>query len=172
MSEHEIQLAICSYLRLQYPSIIFASDYAAGLKLSKFQAAMQKMFKSNRGYPDLFIAEPRKITIGGQEKWVHGCYIELKKDGVKLMRDKDARKILKGDYKLRKIGDWWDLHTEEQANTLNDLTDKGYFCMFAVGLKEAKQVIDDYLAGTPHKKHATMAKELAKTNSSGEGLPF
>lgn len=147
-TEHQLQLALCKYLRSQYPKVIFASDYAAGIKLNKFQAAMQKMFKSSRGYPDLFIAEPRKFMLNGQVTWNHGCYLELKREGTKLMRDKDARKILKGDYKLRKTGDWWDNHIEEQADTLEYLRSKGYFCTFAIGFDEAKSIIDGYVRGT------------------------
>ena len=31
-----------------------------------------------------------------------GLYIEIKKDGTKLKRDKDAKKLLKGETKIRK----------------------------------------------------------------------
>lgn len=76
-----------------------------------------------------------------------GLYLELKKDGTKLIRDKDARKVLKGEFKLRKKGDWWDLHTEEQALMLEQLRQRGYCAEFAVGFDEAKRIIDEYLGG-------------------------
>jgi hypothetical protein len=54
-----------------------------------------------------------------------GLYIEIKKDGTKLKRDKDAKKILKGDTKIRKKGDWFDKHIEEQAEILEKLRERG-----------------------------------------------
>lgn len=81
-----------------------------------------------------------------------GLYLELKKDGTKLIRDKDARKILKGELKLRKKGDWWDLHTEEQALMLEQLRQRGYRAEFAVGFDEAKRIIDEYLKGYKNEK--------------------
>jgi len=74
-----------------------------------------------------------------------GLYIELKRDDVQLIRSKDATKITKDDYKLRKKGDWYDLHTEEQANMLGALRKEGYCAEFAVGFNEAVKLIDNYV---------------------------
>lgn len=125
MTEHQVQLKLCEYLRLQYPRVIFASDFGAGVKLNKFQAAMQKMFKSSRGYPDIFIAEP----VGEY----HGLFIELKRDGARVW-------LQNGKLSTEK-------HIQEQAAMLNELNLKNYWALFAVGFDHAKGVVDWYLGG-------------------------
>ncbi len=184
--ETTVQIQVADYLTLQYPSIIFHSDFGSGVKLNKIQAALQKRLNGGRkSYPDMFIAEPiyvysddktplfqsYKKRWGGDlenddfydTEWLElyalhymhplsGLYLELKKDGTKLIRDKDARKILKGETKLRKQGDWWDLHTEEQALMLEQLRQRGYCAEFAVGFDEAKKIIDEYLKGYKNEK--------------------
>ena len=47
--------------------------------------------------------------------------------------------------KIRKKGDWWDKHIEEQAKMLEKLRTRGYKAEFGVGLEECKQIIDEYL---------------------------
>lgn len=167
--ETTIQMQVADYLALQYPDIIFHSDFGSGVKLNEVQSALQKRLNGGRkSYPDMFIAQPmayahgaipmlyRKYNLNSMF-WVRGdyvgacgLYLELKKDGTKLIRDKDARKILKGETKLRKRGDWWDLHTEEQALMLEKLRNRGYCAEFAVGFDEAKKIINEYL-GKPER---------------------
>jgi hypothetical protein len=77
------------------------------------------------------------------------------------------RRILKDDYKLRKRGDWWDLHTELQAATLDALQDQGYVAQFAVGCDQAVEYITSYLSalrGTvkPLEPLLNQGKELGK----------
>ena len=74
-----------------------------------------------------------------------GLYIEIKKDGTKLKRDKDAKKPLKGEIKIRKKGDWWDKHIEEQAEMLERLRERGYKAEFGVGYESTVKMIRDYL---------------------------
>ena len=156
--ETSVQMQIADYLVLHYPDIIFHSDYGSGLKLNKVQAALQKRLNGGRkSYPDMFIAHMRWMRPCDLVAWGYGVkfggftagglYLELKKDGTKLIRDKDARKFLKDDYKWRKKGDWWDLHIEEQANMLEKLRERGYCAEFAVGYDEAVKIIDKYLGG-------------------------
>ncbi len=166
MSESELQEAVAKYIVQQYPDVLFHSDFGSGTKLTKNQAARQKRQNGYRkGWPDMVIAEPR---IYGSifencsiEKWrtqtenctdeinafFSGLFLELKKSGTKLIRDKNARKILKGETKLRKKGDWWNSHIEEQAKVLEQLRERGYVAEFAVGFDEAKRIIDEYLGG-------------------------
>lgn len=151
--ETSIQLKVADYLALQYPTIIFHSDFGSGVKLNKVQAALQKRLNGGRkSYPDIFIAQPLKVGYDYCITRYSGLYLELKKDGTKLVRDKDARKILKGEFKLRKKGDWWDQHTEEQALMLEQLRQRGYCAEFAVGFDEAKRIIDSYLKGHKNEK--------------------
>jgi hypothetical protein len=135
--EENLQLAICTYIKLQYPNVIFSCDLASGLRLPIWLGAKHKAMRSSRGLPDLFISEPTfKYS---------GLYIELKREDVVLIRPKDAKVISKGEKKLRLKGDWYDDHIEEQAIILEKLRQRGYRADFAVGFTEAKKIIDDYL---------------------------
>lgn len=142
-SEDNLRVQLAEYLQRQYPGILYRFDLAADMKLTPGQAARHKKLHDQRGYPDLFIVAP---MYKEQVADFYGLFIELKKDDVKLIRDKDAKKILKGETKLRKKGDWWDQHIEEQAEVLQYLKLNGYCATFAVGFDEAKDVIDKYLA--------------------------
>ena len=42
MKESDLQIAVADYLRLQYPEVIFHSDFGSGIKLTKGQAIKQK----------------------------------------------------------------------------------------------------------------------------------
>jgi hypothetical protein len=120
--EEGIHLAVCKYLKLQYPNVIFRTDFAAGMKMSIGQAMKQKAMQSERAYPDLFIAEAR----GGHG----GLFLELKKDNS----------IYKKDGTLRS-----DPHLQEQKNTITRLKIRGYWAEFACGFEEAKAIIDMYM---------------------------
>lgn len=130
MRESDLQVMVADYLRLQYPDVMFHSDFGSGIKLTIGQAAKQKRQNGGkRAWPDMFIAEPMLLpTNGGEHK--HGLFLELKKGGVRLKK---------------KNGEWATPHLEEQAKTLDKLTKLGYSAYFAVGFDEAKKLIDDYL---------------------------
>lgn len=151
-SEHNLYEQIAYHLQTQYPDVIYRFDLAADLKLTPGQAAKHHRLHQKRGYPDLLIAESSENvnskdwnSIVREWGFYFGLYIEIKKDGTKLKRDKDAKKILKGETKIRKKGDWWDKHIEEQAKMLEKLRARGYKAEFGVGLEECKQIIDEYL---------------------------
>jgi hypothetical protein len=123
-SEEVTQELIADYLRARYPEVLFHSDYGSGSKLTMSQAVRQKRLNGGiRGWPDIFIAEPRGIY--------KGLFIELKRDGVRLQK---------------KDGSWVNAHIAEQAEMLLKLQEKGYWATFAVGFNEAKATIDQYLA--------------------------
>ena len=119
-----VQQMVCDYLRLQYPKVIFRSDFAAGLKLSIGQASKHKRLQSNRAYPDLFIAE--------SSAGYHGLFIELKNEGVKTHK-KDGKLVSNP-------------HIAEQAMVLERLMRRGYLASFASGFQQAKELIDEYLS--------------------------
>ena len=132
MKEEVIQQQVADYLRLQYPDVLFHSDFGSGIKLTMGQAVKQKRLNGGRrAWPDMFVAEPalRCIDGGWKYEW-HGLFIELKRDGVKLKK---------------KNGEWANEHIAEQAEVLERLEFRGYMAKFAVGFDEAKQIIDDYL---------------------------
>lgn len=139
MKESELQQQVADYLRLQYPNVLFHSDYGSGVKLTARQAAAQKRQNGGlRGYPDLFICEPAPCYDNGNFKnEYHGLFIELKREGARLRK---------------KSGDFTSKHIEEQFEFLMKLTERGYKAVFAVGFDEAKEAIDEYLKLTEHNR--------------------
>lgn len=129
MSEAELQKQVAIYLKIQYPDVIFHSDFGSGVKLSYKQAVMQKIQNGGRrAWPDMFIAEPQPHG----RNWYHGLFIELKKEGTRLKK---------------KNGEWASEHIAEQYDVLDRLRFRGYKAEFAVGWDEAINLIDDYLGG-------------------------
>lgn len=125
MKESDLQVMVADYLRLQYPTVLFHSDFGSGIKLTMGQAAKQKRQNGGRrAWPDMFIAEPGALYAG--------LFIELKKEGTRLKK---------------KSGEWATPHIAEQAEVLSKLVDKGYLAKFACGFDQAKEIIDGYLGG-------------------------
>jgi hypothetical protein len=133
MSEAILHQQIADYLHLQYPKILFRTDFAAGIKMTMGQAAKHKRLQAGRAWPDIFIAEPRYYdsTHTAGELYC-GLFIEIKKEGTKLYRQ-DGMMVANP-------------HFQEQAATLKQLHLLGYKAVFAVGFDEAKEIIDNYLA--------------------------
>lgn len=139
MTESKLQEQVADYLRLQYPDVMFHSDFGSGIKLTPGQAARQKRQNGGRrAWPDMFVAEPIvdstrfvKTTQDGLmgENYL-GLFLELKKEGTRLKK---------------KDGEWATEHIAEQAKVLSDLRERGYCADFVVGFDEAKQIIDEYL---------------------------
>jgi hypothetical protein len=120
--EENLHLAVCRYLKMQYPEVIFLTELG-GIKLPPGLAKKASQMRSCRGLPDLLVLEPR---LG-----YYGMFLELKKEGSSPYK-KDG--TLKSDE-----------HLWEQEKVLQSLCDKGYYAIFAVGFDEAKQIIDTYL---------------------------
>jgi len=119
--EYQICKDIALYMKLQYPNVLYHFDLA-GLNLSIAQAGMSKAIQKGRGWPDLFIAEP-KLKY-------KGLFIEIKKEGTKLKK---------------KIGTCATPHIQEQMLCMRSLIEKGYLSYFGVGFDECKNIIDQYL---------------------------
>lgn len=132
MTEAQLQEQVAQYIRLQYPAVLFHSDFGSGIKMTKGQAIKQQRQNGGiRGWPDMLIAEPAPRCIDGSwnYEW-HGLFIELKKEGTRLRK---------------KNGDFASEHIAEQAEMLEKLESKGYCAKFAVGFDEAKRIVDSYL---------------------------
>ena len=114
---------IVNYLKVQYPDVIFRTDFAAGVKMTIGQAKRHKALQSDKCYPDLFIAQPRGRYAG--------AFIELKKAGTTIY--KKNGELVKNE------------HIRCQAKMLDRLRRRGYFATFACGFDEAKHIIDNYL---------------------------
>lgn len=128
MNEAQLQTMIADYLRMQYPDVLFHSDFGSGIKLTMGQAIKQKRQNGGRrAWPDMFVAEPRAKI---RNPVCHGLFIEIKKDGTRL---------------YKKDGSFASEHIEEQAKMLARLRAKGYQAVFAVGFEQAKEIIDEYM---------------------------
>lgn len=121
--EAELRRMLARWLQYQYPNIIYRFDLAADLKLTMGQARKHKELHPKRGYPDLFIAEPRGKYCG--------MYVELKAEGKSPYKRNGELKS--------------DEHLKEQEVMLNKLNSRGYFAKFATGFNEAKGLIESYL---------------------------
>ncbi len=122
MSEYKTHKAICDYIKMQYPDVIFTSD-ASGIRLTIGNAKKMLALKAKCKIPDLLILEPK----GG----FHGLILEIKKEGAK---------VFKKDGTL-----YSNKHLEAQDKTLFNLIVKGYMADFAIGFDHAKEVIDNYM---------------------------
>jgi hypothetical protein len=118
--EYQICKDIAIYLRMQYPNVIFHFDLA-GLNLSRAQAGMMKAIQGKRGWPDLFIAEPKAF--------LNGLFIEVKAEGTKI---------------YKKDGSCSTPHIQEQYMMLYELSDN-YRARFGIGFDDCKSIIDEYL---------------------------
>ena len=124
--EAQLHEQICDYLRLQYPAVIYRTDFAAGIKMTIGQASRHKRLQSGRAFPDLFIAEPAQSA--------HGMFLELKRDGTRIwLKDGSLTK---------------DKHIQEQMEMLVTLRMKGYNAQMVAGFEQAKEAIDRYLSTT------------------------
>lgn len=133
IKEHDIYTLIADYLRYQYPQVIYRFDLAADLKLTMGQASKHKRLQRYRGYPDLFIAEPKAILRSDGNNYIKGgLYLEIKKEGTRIFK-KDGTLVS-------------DEHIREQYDMLEQLRKRGYAAEFACGFDEAKNIIDEYLA--------------------------
>lgn len=131
MTEAQLQEQVAQYIRLQYPDVLFHSDFGSGIKMTKGQAIKQKRQNGGiRGWPDMLIAEPVPHMENNRFRVFNALFLELKRENTRLKK---------------KNGEWASDHIAEQAEMLAKLNEKGYKAEFAVGFDEAKRIIDEYL---------------------------
>lgn len=122
-TEADAQKQLVSYLKWQYPGLIFNHDLG-GMQMTYAQVQHAKNLGRVDSYPDLIVCR----SCGGY----HALFIELKRKGVRLKK---------------KNGDWSSKRISKQAQMLERLRLEGYAAEFAVGFDEAKSLVDSYLAG-------------------------
>jgi hypothetical protein len=120
--EESLQIAVSTYLKLQYPDVYFTSE-SSGIRVSIGTAVKMKKQRSNHKQLDMIILEPR----GG----FHGLILELKKDRGEVW-DKN------GYYRK-------DKHIQDQLNSILLLDKKNYYADFGCGFDECKYMIDCYM---------------------------
>lgn len=122
--EQSIHKRVCTYLRKDYPHIMFRTD-GGGLKLTKNQAIQYASMQSCSGWPDLFIPYA--------SRGYHGLFLELKKEETTIYLKRNNKQLVS------------DAHIRTQAATLTRLNEAGYFARFAVGYDNAVRIIDWYM---------------------------
>jgi len=121
--EYILQKAVCRFLELQYPNVLFLSDTIGNVKLTEMQASRNKQIQKN-GFkcPDLIILEPRKGYAG--------LLIELKKESP---FKKDGVTLFKNE------------HLEAQQKSIDHLISKGYLAFFKWEFDDIKELINWYM---------------------------
>ena len=119
--EFSLQSAVCKYLDMQYPEILYLST-GTSLKPTMGQAVRNKLIQKN-GFkvPDLLILHPNNLY--------HGLFLELK---IESPYKKD------GQIKSNE-------HLQGQQKAILELNKLNYSATFAVGFEQAKNLIDYYL---------------------------
>jgi len=121
MTEKQLHKQICIYIKAQYPNVIFNTDMS-GIKLTMGQAIQAKLLRSDNGFTDIQIFEPR-------EK-LHGLFIELKKETP-----------YKKNGELKKSE-----HLLEQIKMHDKLKERGYCVHLCWTFEMTKKAIDEYLS--------------------------
>ena len=118
--EESLQIAVSTYIKLQYPDVVFTAE-SSGIRLPIGLAVKTSKQRSKHKQPDMIILEPNMSY--------HGLVIELKKEGWRLKDGSIPN----------------DEHTRKQRDTLDLLNKKGYYACFASGFDEAITIIDLYM---------------------------
>tara|TARA_R110000744_G_scaffold94453_2_gene182359 strand:+ start:1257 stop:1634 length:378 start_codon:yes stop_codon:yes gene_type:complete len=122
MTEKRLHLAVCKYLKFQYPDIYFLSD-PSGLKMSIGMATQLKKTRSKHAQLDVVILEPNETS--------NGLILEIKKD---------RNQVYKKDGELRN-----NEHVKKQSKSIAHLKNKDYICEYIFNLDEAIEIITKYL---------------------------
>jgi hypothetical protein len=120
--EESLQIAVSTYLKLNYPDVVFTSE-SSGIRVSIGTAMKMKKQRCEGKLPDMIVLEPR-----GQ---YNGLVMELKTVGQSPF--------------LRNGSLSENAHVREQARMLDRLKHKGYYALFVVGIDQAIRTIEDYL---------------------------
>jgi len=123
--ESDIYEAISNYMMIKYPDVVYRFDFAAGMKMSMYQAKQHKYMNPWSGYPDLFICYPNGKFCG--------LFIEIKKKGVAVFKKNGTLKS--------------DEHLQRQNDMLISLHRCGYRATFGIGLDQCIEIIDTYMSG-------------------------
>ena len=125
MTEKKLHLAICKYIKLQYPNAYFMSD-PSGLRMSIGMATQLKKTRSNHAQLDIIILEPNKDY--------KGLILEVKKDRSEVFK-------IDGEFRNSK-------HVKDQNESIIHLNSRGYKTLYIFTLDEAIISIDTYFKNT------------------------
>lgn len=136
-AEYKLQVAICKFLEMQYPDVMFLSDAISNVSLSVPQRARNKAIqKRDFACPDLMIFKP----VGKH----CGLFLELKQTSPFKLNGELKKQIVKVKNKTGQITQVYD-HLEEQERALRKLKNAGYAAEFCWSLDMAVSIINNYM---------------------------
>lgn len=121
-TEEGVYEELSIFFRTNYPGVDWVFDLS-GIPIHESTKRKMTNYRSRRGYPDLFIPEPRN--------GFHGFYLEIKRFSSSPYRK---------DGSLKK-----DKHLEAQDAMMDSLRSKGYYANFAIGICDCVEQIENYL---------------------------
>lgn len=122
-SESSVHQQIVDYLKIQYPKVIFRTDFASGARMTIGQAVKHKKLQQSRAWPDLSIYHP---TAKGSV-----LFLEIKKDFSEVFTKKGS--LVSNE------------HIREQHEVLENLNNLGYYADWGLGFDNTKKKIDDWM---------------------------
>jgi len=122
MTEKQLHIAICQYIKMQYPNVYFLSD-PSGIRMSIGMAVQLKKTRSNDAQLDIVILEPNNTH--------RALILEVKRD---------FSEVFKKDMTYRN-----NKHVKDQNKSIKKLDSKGYFAVYVFSFDMAVEIIDKYL---------------------------
>lgn len=145
--EQAEQIELCKWMRQVLPCTVhFRSDTGSGAFNSQHEKDTHNKQQSSDKQPDIVVFAARRGYYGlAIELKATDTELRMKRDGRKLQVRKDKKgRVLEQDYKIRKKGDWKNLHIERQHKVIVDYRAEGYCAVFAIGLEQAKKLVSWY----------------------------
>lgn len=124
-SETSQQVTLIKIIRLRWPFLLFRTDFAAGMLMSKRMAGRHMQQQKGKSWPDMFFAHP-----AGR---YHGLFLEIKKDRSEVWNQNGT--MVASD------------HIRDQDRVLKHLSGLSYKSEFAFGVDHALEIIETYLSG-------------------------
>ena len=94
---------------------------------------MSKAIQKQRGFPDLFIAQPVYLRDENLNTFHYsGLFLEIKKEGTRLYKKDNTTPV--------------NDHIKEQLEYIRLLNVKGYYARIGIGFDDCKNIIDSYLS--------------------------
>lgn len=122
-SEASVHQQIVDYIKIQYPKVIFRTDFASGARMTIGQAVKHKKLQQSRAWPDIAIYHP---TYKGSV-----LFLEIKKDFSEVFTKKGN--LVSNE------------HIREQHEVLQTLNNLGYYADWGLGFDRTKKIIDDWM---------------------------
>lgn len=131
------QQRFVNWIRREFPHVIVFCD-VIGEDLTETGRKRAYAMRTRRGIPDVIIDYP--------SRGYHGARFEFKKTGTAIYK-RDGVTLRKQSYRYQDRAGNWHVgdHLAEQAATLTELNNCGYFARFAVGLDNAQRLFRWYM---------------------------